>query len=164
MHSQWKHTQIKTKWIIQSPYTIWYLLEENCKTRRESFKFWDLVWLILEIWRSYFSGLFSAASPVKAADSRPVYYGFSGPLDPPPRCCLRHGLTAPNVCFCCLCKQTKHSNVYFSYLYKQKIFQMLFFHLLYKQKTVQSRSTVFLPDRKKLQYKPLMRRDRVILI
>ena len=23
--------------------------KDNCKTRRESFKFWDLVWLILEI-------------------------------------------------------------------------------------------------------------------
>ena len=25
--------------------------EGNCKPRRESFKFWDLVWLILEVWR-----------------------------------------------------------------------------------------------------------------
>ena len=24
--------------------------EDNCKARRETFKFWDLVWLILEVW------------------------------------------------------------------------------------------------------------------
>ena len=28
--------------------------KDNCKTRRETSQFWDLVWLILEIWRSGF--------------------------------------------------------------------------------------------------------------
>ena len=26
------------------------LRKDNCRTRRETFKFWDLVWLILEVW------------------------------------------------------------------------------------------------------------------
>ena len=26
------------------------LVKDNCKTRREIFKFWDLLWLILEVW------------------------------------------------------------------------------------------------------------------
>ena len=40
------------------------LRKDNCKTRRDTFKFWDLVRLILEIWRySYIHSIFFTSIP-----------------------------------------------------------------------------------------------------
>ena len=30
------------------------LIDDNCKTRQETFSFWDLVHLILEVWQYFF--------------------------------------------------------------------------------------------------------------